>query len=388
MIFRKMKILSAGVCLLFLFACGPKAVAPRAELDTPEHHVSNGNKLLKSGKIDDAFKEFNRAKDLDPKHSPAYLGLGLVYGLKGDFENGFKAMKTAKKYAKVKDEEVAVEIGYMRLFIMGKEKVEKNWLKEVEHKYKKAVKVSPDLPDPYYYMGIAYKMSFEFRQAALEFTRVLDLDKDYVEEANREYAIIQKIERAMPGTSVGKKIALLEKITRADVAALFIEEVNIDELFSKRSPKKFDTSFKSPDKGFASGEYVKVPPATDIDDHVLKADIDAVVAMGIKGLQPFPDHTFKPEQNVTRAEFAMMVEDILVKITRNEKLATMFIGNNSPFPDLRSDLPFFNAVMVCTTRGILEPKDIGTGEFDPMGVISGADALLGIRALKTQIQKY
>ncbi|MBC8392761.1 MAG: S-layer homology domain-containing protein, partial [Deltaproteobacteria bacterium] len=368
MIFRKMKILSAGVCLLFLFACGPKAVAPRAELDTPEHHVSNGNKLLKSGKIDDAFKEFNRAKDLDPKHSPAYLGLGLVYGLKGDFENGFKAMKTAKKYAKVKDEEVAVEIGYMRLFIMGKEKVEKNWLKEVEHKYKKAVKVSPDLPDPYYYMGIAYKMSFEFRQAALEFTRVLDLDKDYVEEANREYAIIQKIERAMPGTSVGKKIALLEKITRADVAALFIEEVNIDELFSKRSPKKFDTSFKSPDKGFASGEYVKVPPATDIDDHVLKADIDAVVAMGIKGLQPFPDHTFKPEQNVTRAEFAMMVEDILVKITRNEKLATMFIGNNSPFPDLRSDLPFFNAVMVCTTRGILEPKDIGTGEFDPMGV--------------------
>jgi len=388
MIFRKMKILSAGVCLLFLFACGPKAVAPRAELDTPEHHVSNGNKLLKSGKIDDAFKEFNRAKDLDPKHSPAYLGLGLVYGLKGDFENGFKAMKTAKKYAKVKDEEVAVEIGYMRLFIMGKEKVEKNWLKEVEHKYKKAVKVSPDLPDPYYYMGIAYKMSFEFRQAALEFTRVLDLDKDYVEEANREYAIIQKIERAMPGTSVGKKIALLEKITRADVAALFIEEVNIDELFSKRSPKKFDTSFKSPDKGFASGEYVKVPPATDIDDHVLKADIDAVVAMGIKGLQPFPDHTFKPEQNVTRAEFAMMVEDILVKITRNEKLATMFIGNNSPFPDLRSDLPFFNAVMVCTTRGILEPKDIGTGEFDPMGMISGADALLGIRALKTQIQKY
>ena len=388
MIFRKMKILSAGICLLFLFACGPKAVAPRAELDTPEHHVSNGNKLLKSGKIDDAFSEFNRAKDLDPKHSPAYLGLGLVYGLKGDFENGFKAMKTAKKYAKVKDEEVAVEIGYMRLFIMGKEKVEKNWLKEVEHKYKKAVKVSPDLPDPYYYMGIAYKMSFEFRQAALEFTRVLDLDKDYVEEANREYAIIQKIERAMPGTSVGKKIALLEKITRADVAALFIEEVNIDELFSKRSPKKFDTSFKSPDKGFASGEYVKVPPATDIDDHVLKADIDAVVAMGIKGLQPFPDHTFKPEQNVTRAEFAMMVEDILVKITRNEKLATMFIGNNSPFPDLRSDLPFFNAVMVCTTRGILEPKDIGTGEFDPMGMISGADALLGIRALKTQIQKY
>jgi hypothetical protein len=192
----------------------------------------------------------------------------------------------------------------------------------------------------------------------------------------------------MPGTSVGKKIALLEKITRADVAALFIEEVKIDEIFSKRTPKKFDTSFKSPEKKFAAGEYIKVPTATDIEDHVLKADIKAAIAMGIKGLQPFPDHTFKPDQSVTRAEFAMMIEDVLVKITGNEKLTTMFIGNESPFPDLRSDLPFFNAAMVCTTRGILELKDIGTGEFDPMGLISGADALLGIRALKTQLQKY
>ncbi len=192
----------------------------------------------------------------------------------------------------------------------------------------------------------------------------------------------------MPGSSVGKHIAILDQIARADAAALFIQELKVDELFKKRAPKKFDTSFKSPEKKLESGQYVKTAPATDIDDHVLKTDIDTVIEIGINGLQPYPDHTFQPDKMINRAEFAMMLEDIIVKITRDEGLATQFIGNNSPFPDLRNDLPFFKAVMVSTTRGVMQVKDAGTGEFAPMGLVSGADALLSIRTLKVQLDKY
>ena len=81
----------------------------------------------------------------------------------------------------------------------------------------------------------------------------------------------------------------------------------------------------------------------------------------------------------------MMIEDILIKITGDNGLATKFIGSASPFPDLRNDLPFFNAAMVCTTRNILETKDVATGEFAPMEPVAGAEALLSIRALKTQL---
>ncbi len=384
MFFRKIPFVMAGVCMLFLFACGPKAMAPKAKLDTPEHHVTNGTKLLKSGKIDAAFREFNRAKELDPKHSPAYVGLGLVCGYKSDFIAGLENMKNAEKYARGNEQEIEANVGYMRLYIMGGEKVEKKWLKKVKARFNKAVTISSDSPEPYFYMGIAYKISYNFREAASQFVMVLELDKGYIEEADKEYALIQKIERAMPGSKVGKKIALVEKITRADVAALFIEELKIDELFSKKTQKKFDTSYKSPEKKFVTGTYVKVPHATDIEDHVLKADIDAVIAIGIKGLQPFPDHTYKPYKTITRAEYAMMIEDILIKITGVDELATRFIGSVSAFPDLRNDLPFFNAVMVCTTRGIMVAKDLTTGEFDPMGPVSGAEALLSIRMLKTQ----
>ena len=383
--YKNLLFVIAGLCLLVLSACGPKALAPEAELDTPMHHVKNGNKMLKAGKIDGAFREFNRAKELDPKYSPAYVGLGLVYGLKGEYKNGFKHLKIGNKYADGKEQKINVNVGYMRLFIMGRDKIDKDWLEEVESKFKRAINIDPEVSAPYFYMGIAYKMSFEFQKAAGQFSKVLDLDKEFVKEADKEYAIIQKIQRAMPGSVVGKKIALLDKITRADVAALFIEELEIDELFRKRTPKKFDTAFKDPEKKFVSGEFVKVPPATDIEDHVLKADIDAVIAIGIKGLQPYPDHTYKPYKIITRAEFAMMIEDILIKITGDENLATRFIGNASPFPDLRNDLSFFNAVMVCTTRNILEVKDVSTGEFDPKGSVSGDESLLSIRTLKSQL---
>ena len=385
MVSRKLFFVIAGICIFFLSACGPKAVAPKAEFDTPAHHVKNGHKLLKAGKIDAALREFNWAKDLDPKYSPAYVGLGLVQGVQGEFDKGFKAMKMAQRYADGKEQKAAFNVGYMRLYIMGGEKVKKNWLKEVNTRFNNAIRYIPDLPEPYFYMGVAYKNSYKFQKAAANFIKVLELDKGFVAEADNEYAIIQKIQRAMPGSEYGKKIALLEKITRADAAALFIEELEIDALFKKQTPKKFDTAFKDPTKEFATGEYVKTPPATDIENHVLKADIDAVIAIGIKGLQPGPDHTFQPEKIITRAEFAMMIEDILIKITGDNGLATKFIGSASPFPDLRNDLPFFNAAMVCTTRNIMETKDVATGEFAPMEPVTGAEALLSIRVLKTQL---
>jgi hypothetical protein len=180
----------------------------------------------------------------------------------------------------------------------------------------------------------------------------------------------------------------VEGITRADVAALFIRELRLDEVYEKLSIKTYDTGFKAPKSGLEmeSEIMVKLPPATDIEDHVLRHDIKTVIRMGVRGLEPYPNHTFRPDEKISRASYAMMLEDILVKATRDEGLATRFFGSVSPFPDLRNDLPYFNAVMVCTSRDIMTVADIRTGEFRPMGTVSGADALLAIRELKEQLK--
>jgi hypothetical protein len=217
---------------------------------------------------------------------------------------------------------------------------------------------------------------------------VLDMDREYTAEANGAWELFQKIERAQPQTSQGKRIALVEAITRADVAALFVEELKLEEVYEKLSIKTFDTEFKSPKSGLEmqTETVVEMEPATDINDHVLRHDIKTVIRISVRGLEPFPNHTFRPDEKITRAGYAMMLEDILIKATGNDQLATTFIGSASPYPDLRSDLPYFNAVMVCTTRDLMTVADKRTGEFRPMGTVSGADALLAIRELKEQLR--
>lgn len=387
MVNRNIIIIFAVIGLFLMVGCGPKPVAPQAELDTPDHHVSNGNKLLKEGNIEDALREFNRAKDLDPDYSPAYVGIGLVRGKGGAFDKGIDSMKKAEGLAKTEQQKYVVDVGYMRLYTMGQESLSKKWVKQVEKYFKKAVKIDPQESAAYYYMGIAYKMNKNFDFAKLQLSNVLERGGEFAEDANKQFEIIQRIERALPGAKIAK-IALLEKVTRADMAALFIEELKVVELFKSRVPKQFDASYKSPEKEFKTGEFVPVPKVTDIDDHVLKADIEGVMSVGIKGLQPYPDHTYQPDKFITRAEFAIMVEDILEKVTADKKISTRNFGGSSPFPDLRSDQYFFNAVMTCTTRGIMKAKEVSTGEFHPMGIVSGADALNSVRELKIQLEKY
>ncbi len=93
--FEKRYFLLAVFCLFVLSACGTMHIEENTWLDTPVNHVNNGNILLKTGKIDDALREFSRAKKLDANYSPAYVGLSLVYGVKGDDETSAMYMKEA-----------------------------------------------------------------------------------------------------------------------------------------------------------------------------------------------------------------------------------------------------------------------------------------------------
>jgi hypothetical protein len=200
--------------------------------------------------------------------------------------------------------------------------------------------------------------------------------------------VIQKIQRAAPGTEIGKRIALIEKIDRADVAALFDQELNLEKLFTKRGPKTYDTAFKAPTEAttrFSPEATVKMEAATDINDNWLKPSIVTILQLQVRGLEAGPNHTFEPTKLITKSEFAVMLEDILIKVNGDEKLATKFLGAASTFPDVRPDQYYFNAAMTATTRGYLE-ADKATGEFRPGDAVSGADALLTIREFKSQLK--
>lgn len=385
-----MNLRAAVKCLVIIAAaitigaCAHPERQPLSQLDTPEHHTYTGMRLLNQGKYDDAEREFNLSLQLDARFSGAYAGSGLVKAYRGQYDEAADLMKKAKKYAATDREKSLSRVGLLRIALMSKRD---GWLEDAEEAFAEAVTLDADLAASYYFMGQVYKNSLQFGEAAGMFSRVLDLNDEYVREADREWKLIQKIQRALPGTMTGKKIALAERITRADLAALLLEEFRIDEVYKKFGVSMYETGFKSPEETIQRGRQQQ-PLASDIGDHVLAADMDEIIQIGVRGLEVFPDGSFRPDDLITRASFAMIVEDILIKIGQDQTLATRFIGTPSPFSDVRNDLPYFNAIMVVTTRGIMEVRDLTSGEFGPLAPVAGADALLVIRKIKEELKIF
>lgn len=372
-------ILFAAVMLIA--SCGPKARVATSQLDTPEHHTYIGLKLLGEEKYADAQREFELAIQLDAKYSKGYTGIGLVKIYTGDFNAALDYLKKGWNKANTDEDRVFVYVSRIRYYTQSK--IEKKWLKLAKNQFDDVIKLDPRHAPAYYFMGLAYKAGLDFNMAGQMFTKVLELKSEYVAEADIQWNFLQKVQRAMPGTTTGKQIALVERLTRADAAALFMEEFKIDVLYKKRTPKTFDASFKDPEK--AAAKPVKIT-AKDIADHPLRTDIEGILQLGVRGLENYPDGNFHPGELVTRAAYAMILEDILIKVTGDNSLATKFIGATSPFPDLRADLPYFNAIMVVTSHGIMEAKDMTTGEFAPLSPVAGVDALLIIRKLKDELK--
>jgi Tfp pilus assembly protein PilF len=377
----KQFIMLVAALALVVAGCGKKPSPPTSLMDSPEYHYTNGLKYLDKDQIDEAMKSFDRAVALDPKSPFGYIGKGLAYGKKGDYKPAFENMSKGKGL----DKGIEANIGMIRLYSMQRAK---GWVPEAESEFKTAKKKDPNSARLHYFMGMAYKVALDFDKAAEMFKTVLDMNKEFTSEANTEWALIQKIQRAAPGTEIGKKIALIDKIDRADIAALFDQEMNLEKLYTKRGVKTYDTSFKAPTEAstdMQTEKVIKMEPATDIADHWLKPSIDLVLKLQVRGLEAGPNHTFEPDKLISKGEFALMLEDILIKVSGDEKLATKFLGAASPFPDIRNDQYFFSAAMTTTSRGFIE-ADKATGEFKPGDPVSGADALLSIREFKSQLK--
>lgn len=101
--------------LVLLVACGPNTIFLRPALDTPSQHVKNGHSLLTRGKIDAANAEFVRAKSLDDRYAPAYVGLALVQGHRGDLEGGFETLDKARSMVATPEESEAVDRAFDQL---------------------------------------------------------------------------------------------------------------------------------------------------------------------------------------------------------------------------------------------------------------------------------
>jgi tetratricopeptide (TPR) repeat protein len=363
-----------------------------------------GMQALEEKKIDVAQSKFERANFCDEKFSPAHDGLAIVsaYKIKKQADAGFKKVETeramqhlkkAGKLAESTEDKFDHLVATMRVY--SAIKPAKDWLKTAEEAYgeirdlkvdEKKLTYYQGAEAAHYFMGKAYLKALEFRQARDKFADVLNAKREgkWHEKADKAWKKADKIVRAMAGITVGdvgKQIAVKDSITRADLAALLIAEMKIDKLFAGRIPVQSQI-----DK--MKAEFI---PA-DALNHPFKEEVLTMMKWKVRGLEPKFDETtkaylFKPSDVVKRGEMALILEDVLIKLTGKEELATAFFGQEtSPFPDVRKTSPFYNAVMNMTTKGIMEGEL--SGEFRIDAPVDGAEALLAMRVLKQKMNIY
>ena len=396
-------LLALAAAMLALAGCSGPQVRGASPEDNPEHHYLVGMTALENGKIPEAQEKFERSVFLDDRFAKGYAGLAIVSAEKvrvqGDakfkqveMDRSFENLKKAQKYAGKPEEEFDCAVAAVRVHTLIKNK---NWLEDAESAFKSAGELKVDVRTLSYYqgtealtyyMGLAYLEGLEFQKARDRFSDVLGAKREgkWHAKADRGWKKTDRIVRAMAGImvgDVGKKIAVKDSVTRGDLAALLIDEMKLEKLLAGRIPVA----------SRVENMKAEFTPA-DITNSPFKEEVLTMMKWKVRGMEPKYDETtraylFKPADSVSRADMAFILEDVLIKLTGDEKLATAYFGQEkSPFPDVRPTAPYYNAVMNMTTRGIIEGEL--SGEFRPNDPIDGADALLAIRVLNQKKNIY
>ncbi|MBI5195786.1 MAG: S-layer homology domain-containing protein [Nitrospirae bacterium] len=402
---RKIFILLLGILSAIIASgCAKQHVAKcTSPEDNPQHHYLRGMEALEQGRMDAAKEKFDRALFCEEGFYPAYGGLAIVSAHKvmAQPDPAFSAVENQRvldyvkkggKKAKTDEDKFDHYLSVIRVnTIMDGP----DWLSKTVEAYNLAKELKVDEKKLYYYqgieslqyfMGLAYFEALEFQQARDKFAEVLNAKREgkWHEKADKAWKKTDTIVRAMGGITVGdvgKKIAVKDSITRGDLAALLIDELKLDKLFAGRIPvvgqlDKMKAEFTPP----------------DIVNNEFKDEILTILKWKVRGLEPKHDaaqnaYLFRPQDTVTRGEMAFILEDVLIKLTGDEKIATAYFGHErSPFPDVRPTAPFYNAVMNMTSRSIMESEL--SGEFRVDAPVSGAESLLAIRMLRQKMNIY
>jgi hypothetical protein len=399
---KYLRLLYIFPLMVLLANCATQeGITPISEEDNPPHHYLQGMELLEKGDLEQAESHFDRALQLDPKYANALAGEALVAAMKAqaytdekhrtvEWQRAMDSFKDAKRYSEDDSQAFSVLVTGIRMYTHGQPK---KWLVRAQDLYDDAKGLKKvdrskllfyrgeEAAD--YFMGVAAYKALQFRDAEDLLANVTQAPPGrWHQPASALFKKVHKIVRAMANytlTDVAKRIAIKDEVVRADVAALLVDELYLDRLMAGRIP---DPTNK-PKAAFTPADVIGNP---------FQSEIMTVLKWGVRGLEPTYDETtqaylFHPDGNITRKELAFILEDVLVKLTGDETIATTFFGQDqSPFPDIPPSSPWFNAAMNAVTRNLMETTLAGA--FRPDHTADGAELLLSVLRLRDAINIY
>jgi hypothetical protein len=314
-------------------------------------HYLQGRQYLEQGDFQAATSRFQSALSLNPDYAPAYEGLGLVHLEQGDFLEAQRYLEEARQ----RDHTFApLYIGLGRVL-----SAQGDHQGAVSH-FQRALELAPSNADAFFYLGKTYVDLGQYSRAEECFKKALDNNPSHV-QASEEWAQLVR-ERTPPGDVPAEYVAIAKKpfVTRADFAALLVHQLPLREF---------------------CGSDEETSSVSDSHTSWAREAIDQVVTCGLMTVNT--DGEFKPGEQITRLECALVVAEVLLKSTANQRLLDPFVDLASPYQDVPADHQAYGSIMLTTTRGIIKVK--GEKSFGPDQVLNGYEAMRIVRALKDQL---
>lgn len=359
-------------CLLIV-GCGKRPLSQESLLDSPQTHVEQALRLLDRQDLSGAGRELDRALALDPDYYRAHAVQALLLMEQGLGEEALEQADRAVKLADNRWESWTIKARVLAEF------QPKDWRKQADKALEEAGELGGPRDQLAYWKGEVDLADLNLQAAVANYAQAVAGRGEWAARADSRMEMVNQVLRARPGTKVSSKVALEPELDRADMAVLLVEELKLPAIMDKaRAPKR--RTFEEP--GSTSG--IVAQQASDVEGHWAQSWINDVVRAG--GMSLGAEKRFHPEELLSRSEFSMIMVDILVAATGDKSLATKHFGEQSMFPDLPSSHPAYNAAALCASRGLLQ-ADMESGNFEPEGSISGAEALLGIRKFQNILRQ-
>ncbi len=196
-----------------------------------------------------------------------------------------------------------------------------------------------------------------------------------------ELARVRAVRGATPRSEIGKRLGFLDRLGRGELAALLIQELRVDRLRPLPGAPTYEPLRP------ASPAPKPTSPPNDVRASPHADDVGRVLALGIRGLEVLPDGRFHPDDSVSRAELAGVVEDVLSRAVRDPTLVLRGLGEPTSLVDVAPEAWYRPAADLAVELGVLsgERDTSGGVRFRPSDPVTGVEALAGFKTLRDRL---
>jgi len=318
------------IFILLLCNCSGK----NAQIYTvAQSHYEKGMQALKVRDYLTAEKELKLEIDENNQHIAAHCALGELY-LKWTRLN--EAERHYNKALSIDSHNTRAFIGIATIHI------EKSQLNEARSDLEKVFQISNSEADAHYLLGVIELTNQNWSTSVDAFRKALEIDPHH-SPAQLKLKEAQQYDQSF--NIQGLNLAQKTRIKRADVAYVLAYKLSPDHYFPPTDTR-----------------------IDDIDGHWADREIKFVVDLKI--MDSINDK-FPPKSSITKSDLAQIGQVLIVRNMGSTALQTAFLNTTSPFKDMDSNLPFYNAVMISVSYGLLEGD--ADGQFHPSQDVTGGD---------------